>query len=136
MRTLAAILTALSLTITLALPAQASQDIRDIIGDQMEDLRRGDFASAFDHASPGIRNYFGSVENFETMLRGGYPMVIGPREYFFLADRPETEQRQVQPVQVEDQGGRLFTLEYFMLRTDTGWKIDAVRLMDVAKPSV
>lgn len=136
MRTIPALLTALSLTIPLALPVQASPELRETITGQMDALRAGDFAGAFDYASPGIRSYFGNAKNFETMLRGGYPMVIGPREYFFLADRPEAELRQVQPVQVEDQAGRLFTLEYFMLRTEAGWKIDAVRLMDVAPPSV
>lgn len=141
-RLLLSALFALALLITgFAEPVRASamhrgggEEIRDTIDAQIEALRQGDFAGAFGYASAGIHRQFGTVENFEAMLKGGYPMVIAPRERFYMQQRREASRR-VQPVQMEDDAGQLFTLEYLMVNTPAGWKIDAVRLMQVVKPS-
>jgi len=66
-------------------PAQAQSDeIKAVIGNQIEAFLADDFATAFTFASPMIREIFRTPENFGSMVRNGYPMVWRPAEIRYL----------------------------------------------------
>lgn len=111
-----------------ATPLRADEDaIRSVIEDQIEAFLSNDLTGAFTHASPTIQRLFGTPGRFGQMVRDGYPMVWRPDEVTFL---PITDAngRLVQPVMLRDSAGALHILDYDMIQTDDGWKIDGVRL--------
>jgi len=111
------------------LPAAAQQaEIAGAISDQFEDFRADDMVGAFEHASPTIRGLFGTPETFGMMVRNGYPMVYRPKSFRFL-DLDEMPGGLRQIVEVEDMEGRSFLLAYDMIETETGWKINGVRII-------
>ena len=123
---------ALILTLVLALagPAKAQEaDIRAVISDQIAAFKAEDLETAFGHASSTIRRLFGTSENFGRMVRDGYPMVYRPSEVQFLqlAERPGAK---LQRVMMRDANGALHVLEYQMILTENGWKINGVRILD------
>lgn len=131
-RTLIGLLAAL----LIAGPATAQDKaVQGVIGTQMEALRQGDFPGAYEMASPGIRGVFGPVENFERMLKQGYPEVLDPRLFRFMELEPRGE-RQAQVLMIEDRQGRVHMLEYMMIETEDGWRIDAVRRLPASQPAV
>lgn len=103
-------------------------DIQATIDGQFEAFADDDFATAFSYASPSIQLFFGNPKRFEAMVRNGYPMVINPREltYLPLQDRDGVYR---QPVQIRDQSGVLYRLEYLMQFTGEAWRINGVRLL-------
>jgi len=121
----------LSLMIFAGLPrAQAQQSgITDVITSQIEALKVDDFATAFTFAHPSIQGIFGSPENFGRMVSQGYPMVWRPAEVDYLTLR-ERNGFTFQDVQIVDQQGRVFVLEYAMTQTDAGWRISGVRILE------
>ncbi len=120
---------ALALSIALALPLAAQEnEIESVIADQFADFSNDDFAAAFEHASPTIRGLFGTAENFELMVRRGYPMVQRPGKYRFL-DLSETAGGRRQMVEVFDAQGRRHLLRYDMVETESGWKINGVAII-------
>ena len=62
------------------------------------------------------------------MVRNGYPMVINPSELTYL---PLQDQDGIylQRVQIRDQSGVLYRLEYQMLYTGDMWRINGVRFL-------
>lgn len=115
--------------------AQADRPaITGMIGAQIEAFLADDFARAFSHASPGIQGIFGTSERFGTMVREGYPMVWRPAEVRYLELR-EVAGNLWQRVMVTDQAGRIHLLDYQMVETETGWKINGVQLLDAAAGS-
>lgn len=132
LRFMIGLLTALLLTG----PATAQDDaVKSVISTQMEALRQGDFPGAYEMASPGIRGYFGPVDNFERMLRLGYPEVLAPRLFRFMGMEPRGN-GQAQVLMIEDQKGRVHMLEYLLIETEDGWKIDSVRRLPASQPAV
>lgn len=109
----------------------AAQDtaIRDVIGRQLEAFEADDFEGAFEFASPGIRQLFGTPEVFGQMVRRGYPMVHRPGEVTYLDLSPTAEGfRQV--VRIRDRAGQFHMLEYEMIQGAGGaWQIDSVRFL-------
>ena len=113
-------------------PAGAQQDdIKGVISDQIAAFKVDDFATAFTYASPSIQGLFGTPENFGRMVTQGYPMVWRPADVRYLDLRDEGGILR-QDVQVTDGSGRVFILEYSMIETQNGWKINGVRILDVA----
>ncbi len=109
-----------------AFPAQAQQDpIQSTITSQIEALQADDFATAFTFASPTIQGLFGTPENFGMMVQQGYPMVYRPAEVQML-DQREISGALYQRVLIRDANGRGFVLEYQMIETPEGWKINGV----------
>ncbi len=129
------LITAMMLMLSLALPlrAQEAGGPRAVIAEQLELFQQGDFASAFDHASPVLRDQFGSAGNFGAMVRQGYPMVWQPQGWRFAGTEAQPH-REI--VDIEDAAGRLHRLEYQMIRTEAGWKIDGVRMLPSPEMSV
>ena len=118
----------LALAALVALPGMARADPRAVIEAQIEAFQDDDFVTAFDYASDTIRRVFGTPERFGRMVRQGYPMVYRPAELRFL-DLAERGGRTVQRLMVADQGQRLHLLEYEMVETDAGWRINGVRIL-------
>ena len=118
---------AVLMTLALALPAKANEDIEKVISSQIDAFLADDFETAFTYASPMIKDIFGTPEKFGQMVRQGYPMVWRPSEVNFLSiDRRGKELWQ--NVMVRDAEGALYILEYQMIPGETGWLINAVRV--------
>ncbi|MEQ9241453.1 MAG: DUF4864 domain-containing protein [Roseovarius indicus] len=115
------------MTLALALPAKANEDIEKVISNQIDAFLADDFETAFTYASPMIKDIFGTPEKFGQMVRQGYPMVWRPSEVNFLSiDRRGKELWQ--NVMVRDAEGALYILEYQMIPGEMGWLINAVRV--------
>lgn len=115
--------------------AQADRPaITSVINAQIEAFLADDYTAAFSYASPGIQDIFGTSERFGFMVREGYPMVWRPSEVRYLELR-EVAGNLWQRVMVTDQAGRIHLLDYQMLETGSGWKINGVQLLDAAAGS-
>ena len=113
-------------TVVLALPAAAQEEpIRATIRSQIEAFQADDFARAFTFASPTIKGMFGTPEVFGQMVRQGYPMVHRPAQTRMMALR-EVAGTLWQRVLITDAEGRGHMLDYQMLETPEGWRINAV----------
>ena len=114
---------------TTALAADEARAIRAVIQSQLEAFRRDDGAAAFAHASPGIRDRFGSAETFMAMVRQGYAPVYRPREVEFL----EAALRGGTPIQsvrfVGPDGASVVALYAMEQQPDGTWRISAVYLL-------
>jgi hypothetical protein len=132
-----AILLTLSFVLALlptAAPAQ-QDEIAATIESQMDAFAARDAARAFTYASPTIQGLFGSPANFAAMVESGYPMVWSPQETEML------ELRRIagslwQRVHVTDGAGRGWLLDYQMVETAEGWRINAVQLLPGADVGV
>ena len=102
---------------------------KDVISSQIEAFKVDDFATAFTFAHPNIKNIFRTPENFGRMVQQGYPMVWRPAEVEYLEQR-ELGGQVFQDVQIVDDKGRVFVLEYAMIETPEGWKISGVRILE------
>jgi hypothetical protein len=123
----------LALALSLAPLVATAQDAEDqaaieaVIIDQLSLFVARDVTGAWDHASPMIQGMFGSPENFGAMVENGYPMVWDNRNADFQELVPEGDALR-QTVRVEDPEGRGWLLDYFMLETEAGWKINGVQV--------
>jgi len=104
------------------------QPITGVIGAQIEAFQSDDMGAAFGFASPNIRALFGTPERFATMVEQGYPMVWRPADVRYLELR-EVAGNLWQRVMVTDDSGGIHMLDYQMIETETGWKINAVQLL-------
>jgi len=101
-----------------------AQAIRAVIAAQLDAMAADDAPLAFSYASPSVRNQFGDAPSFMTMVREGYPMLIGATETVFL--RPEsTDTGVLQVVHLLDQDGRSWLATYHLVRVpDKSWRIN------------
>lgn len=107
--------------------------IEDTITAQIDAFMKDDFAEAFSYASPNIQGMFGSSERFGQMVRNGYPMVWRPDDVQYLELR-DIAGNLWQKVMIRDQKGGTHILDYQMIETAEGWKINGVQIL--AKPDV
>lgn len=115
--------------ICFCLPVAAQEEpIQNTIQSQIDAFLKDDFETAFEYASPNIKGIFGSAERFGQMVSQGYPMVHRPSAVEML-DLREIEGRLWQRVLVTDAAGRGHLLEYQMIETAEGWKINGVELL-------
>ncbi|MEO0938328.1 MAG: DUF4864 domain-containing protein [Pseudomonadota bacterium] len=125
-RRFAAVLFALML----ALPAHAQEEpIQNTISRQIDAFLVDDFPKAFTFASPSIQGIFRTPENFGRMVSQGYPMVWRPADVQYL-DLREEGGVLIQKVLITDQEGGQHVLDYRMIETGEGWKINGVSLLD------
>ena len=116
----------------LGLPALAQEaPIRQTIQSQLDAMQADDFPSAYTFASPTIKKIFGSVENFEAMVKKGYPMVWQHQAVKMLELRTVAGNLW-QRVMVTDLQGSTYLLDYMMVETPEGWQINAVQLLPQA----
>ena len=111
--------------------ADEQTDIQNTISNQLEAFASDDFTEAFTHASPGIKDIFGSVDNFSRMVKKGYPMVWRYNNFQFLK-LEETPQGYSQIVRIIDKKDELFLLKYFMKNISGVWKISGVTIIQTS----
>ena len=111
--------------------ADEKADIQSTISDQLRAFASDNFIEAFTHASPGIKDIFGTVENFSNMVKKGYPMVWRYNN-FELLNLEETPQGYSQIVRITDQNDKLFLLKYFMKNVAGIWKISGVSIIEAS----
>ncbi len=119
---------ALATAMTGAAWAQGSE-IEGVISSQIEAFQADNFTQAFKFASPSIQGIFRTPENFGRMVTQGFPMVWRPAEVTYL-ELQEINGALHQKVQIVDTEGRVHLLDYRMLDTDMGWKINGVQLLE------
>lgn len=131
------IILVLAISLALAFPMKAddAQDMRDVIAAQIEAFKAGDGAAAFAFASPGIQAQFEGARHFAEMVQQGYPMVWAPEKVVFLGGRSE-DGEMWQRVLFEDGAGRSHLMDYKMVATKSGWRIDGVMRIKRAGESV
>ncbi|WP_146346011.1 DUF4864 domain-containing protein [Falsiphaeobacter marinintestinus] len=110
-----------------------SREIETTIGGQIEAFLVDDFETAFTFASPSIQGIFGTPENFGRMVREGYPMVWRPAEVQYLELR-DIGGALWQRILIRDTAGAAHLLDYQMIETENGWKINGVQY--IAPPDV
>lgn len=124
----------MAVVLWLCLPLAAvadAKEIQSVIDRQLEAFQADDFAKALEYASPGLQRYFGTPERFGQMVTQGYPMVWRPAEVQYLETRQEGDS-QWQRVMIRDIKGTVHILEYRMLETPDGWRINGVQILDAA----
>jgi hypothetical protein len=119
------------LSMSTLLFADERADIQSTISDQLRAFASDNFIEAFTHASPGIKDIFGTVENFSNMVKKGYPMVWRYKNFEFL-NLEETPQGYSQIVRITDQNDKLFLLKYFMKNVAGIWKISGVSIIETS----
>lgn len=95
---------------------------------QIDAFLKDDFAEAFTYASPNIQGMFGTSERFGQMVRNGYPMVWRPGDVRYLELR-DISGNLWQKVLIRDQQGGMHVLDYQMIETSEGWKINGVQIL-------
>ena len=102
--------------------------VRAVIEAQLDAFRADDAARAFSLATPGIREKFGSPENFMDMVRRAYAVVYRPQSVAFEAP-VVVDGQVVQPVRMTDAEGRAWLAIYPMQRQPDGsWRTDGCQL--------
>ena len=102
--------------------------VREVIEAQIDAFRKDDAARAFSLAAPGIRETFGSPENFMEMVRNGYAVVYRPKSVVFEAPAV-IDGELVQPVRMTDAEGRGWLALYPMQRQPDGtWRTNGCQL--------
>ena len=97
--------------------------IKAIISEQLAALRTGDGSKAFTYAAPGIRQQFGTPDNFLFMVRTAYGALIAARYSEFL-EGAVIEGRVIQPLRLIGADNTVRVALYTMERQpDGGWKI-------------
>lgn len=112
-------------------PADAKA-VRAVIEAQLDAFRRDDAARAFSLATPGIRETFGSAENFLAMVRASYAVVYRPKSVLF--ETPQLiDGELLQPVRLTDAEGRGWIAIYPMQRQPDGsWRTNGCQLARLA----
>jgi hypothetical protein len=102
--------------------------LREVIEAQLDAFARDDAASAFSLATPGIRETFGSADNFMAMVRKSYAVVYRPKSVAF--EPPVIiDGLVVQPVRMTDAEGRGWIALYPMQRQPDGsWRTNGCQL--------
>jgi hypothetical protein len=105
------------------LPAAEWTAIRKVVGDQLAALKAGDGAKAMTYAAPGIREQFGTPENFMRMVRDGYGALLTARSTQFL-EGAVIEDAIVQPMRLVLPDDTVLVALYQMQKQRDGqWRI-------------
>jgi len=105
------------------LPATEWTAIQKVIGDQLVALKAGDGVKALTYAAPGIREQFGTPDNFMRMVREGYSALLGARRTQFL-EGAVIDHAVIQPLRLVLPDDSVLVALYQMQRQDDGqWRI-------------
>jgi len=131
LRSLCALLLAVAPLLVAAQSAVSPEDaraVREVIEAQIDAFRKDDAARAFSLATPGIREKFGSPENFMDMVRSSYAVVYRPASVAFEAP-VAIDGQFLQPVRMTDAEGRAWLAVYPMQRQPDGsWRTNGCQL--------
>ena len=123
------ILSVLLLVFGLSGPVSAQgADIENVIDGQIQAFLADDVERAFGFASPTIQQMFRTPQNFGMMVQRDYPMVWRPEELRYLELR-EIAGALWQKVLIRDQKGGVHIMDYQMIPTENGWKINGVQVL-------
>jgi len=105
------------------LPDSEALKVQGVVAAQLAAFAQDDADSAFDTATPAVRDAIGSSGRFLALVRGAYPMVYRPESVTFL--KPEAQEGTVlQLVEIKDRDAKswlaLFALEQ---QADASWRI-------------
>ena len=105
------------------LSASEWKTIRKVIDDQLRALKAGDGATAMTFAAPGIREQFGTPDNFLRMVREGYAPLLDARYRQFL-EGALIEGAVIQPLRLVLPDETVLVALYQMQRQPDGrWRI-------------
>ena len=105
------------------LPSVEWKTIQKVIGDQLRALKAGDGVKAMTFAAPGIRDQFGTPENFLRMVREGYAPLLAARYTQFL-EGALIEGAVIQPLRLVLPDDTVVVALYEMQRQPDGrWRI-------------
>ena len=131
-RLLASLLLMLSLTVTAK--ADMVSDGQTVIENQIQAFLNNDMDTAYQFASPTIKRYFPTVEQFGRMVRSGYDPVYRPGNYAFGRSKTRGDGF-VQEVLIKGPNGVDWTALYSMeVQPDGSLKINGVQLLKTALP--
>ena len=131
----------LALAGLLAVPAAAADrvtgedalEIRSVIQRQIDAFRRDDAQGAFALLAPSVRQAFHTPQKFLEAVRMAYRAVYRPASVVFL-DRLVMGGDVVQPVQLTDRSGLVWTAYYSMQRQDDGsWRAAGCHLAQAVR---
>ncbi|SPF78245.1 DUF4864 domain-containing protein [Pseudoprimorskyibacter insulae] len=122
---------AFALSVFLPMAAMADSDAKSVIRQQFEAFGAGDVPRAFEFASPQIQGMFGTPGNFGLMVEQGYPMVWNHSALRFGGSRTKGDDT-IQTVLVTGVDNAIYVLEYTMVLTADGWRINGVRVVPPA----
>ena len=106
-----------------------------VIENQMQAFEARDLSRAFSYASPTIQQLFKEPKNFGKMVENAYPMVWNNTKIDFLKAH-RSGPMVVQRVMITDMNGYSHLLDYYMVPTSEGWRIDGVSLVPANDLSV
>jgi hypothetical protein len=115
--------------------AEDAEAIQSVITSQLQEFNDRDVVGAFTYASPMIQGMFVTPDNFGMMVERGYPMVWTNQGAEFLELR-EVDGQLWQKVLVRDATGGRHGLDYTMIETAEGWKINGVVLVPAPEVGV
>ena len=111
-----------------AVSSSDARAVRQVIEAQLDAFGKDDAARAFSLATTGIRESFGSAENFLEMVRRSYAVVYRPKSVLFEAP-VLIDGQVVQPVRMTDAEGRGWIALYPMQREPDGsWRTNGCQL--------
>ena len=97
--------------------------IKEIIGEQLAALRRGDATRAFAYASTGIRDQFDDATTFLSMVRQRYDVLLTARYTEFL-EGAVIDGHTLQPLRLVMNDDTVLVAIYEMQRDERGgWRI-------------
>ena len=107
-----------------------TQGARAAIQAQLKAFAADDAKRAFSFATPQLRRFFGTPENFIATVRNGYPVVYRPASVAFL--KPERDgSALVQAVHMTDADGVLWLALYHLERQpDKSWRISGCQVVE------
>ena len=115
-----------------AVPPEDARAVRAVIEAQLDAFRKDDAERAFSLATPGIRETFGSAENFMAMVKGAYAVVYRPKSVEFQPPLLSGGEL-LQPVRLTDAEGRGWIAIYPMQRqSDGSWRTNGCQLVRLA----
>ena len=113
---------------TQSTPPNRNTDIEKVIQQQIDAFQADDFKTAFEFASPGIQQRFGSPERFAFVVIHRYPMVWRTSNVQYL-NVEQYRDHALQTVMITDHNKTLHILVYEMLPMDQTWRIGSVKLL-------
>jgi hypothetical protein len=105
-----------------SLPAAEWNAIREVIGDQLAALRRGDGARAMGYATQALQRRFVDAEGFMRMVHGGYEALLVARYTEFL-EGAVIDGVTIQPLRLVLPDNSVLVALYTMEREGARWHI-------------
>ena len=116
-----------------SVPKSVAISIRNIIVKQIEAFKSNDPETAFLLASPGIREQFGTAENFMEMVKEDYSVILLHSNFEFRELQKQDNIGFIQTVFFEKKSGKAILALYFMeLQPNGEWRINGCKLVSTA----